>query len=297
MSQPPQIRPPGTDFVVDVGDADFVASVVERSREVPVVVDFWAPWCGPCRNLGPILERLAAEYAGAFVLAKVDIDQSPAIAQQLQIRNIPLVIAFRDGSAVSEFAGAQPEAAVRQFLDTIVPSEADRAAQTGFDALTAGDTEAAESAFAAALRADGRHPLALIGMARLLGNRGEYAGGLEHLARMGVAPREIEQEAEQLAAEFRTAQAPVDTSDLTPLRRAAEADPDDLQASLDYAHALVAARAYEEALPRLVAIVERDRGFADEAARRTLLDVFEILGSGHHLTQTFRAKLAAALFR
>ncbi len=297
MSLPPQISPPSGDFVIDVGDADFVQAVVERSHQVPVVVDFWAPWCGPCRNLGPILERLATEFAGQFVLAKVDIDQSPAIAQQLQIRNIPLVIAFRDGAAVSEFAGAQPEAAVRQFLEALLPSEADQAAQSGLDALTAGDAEAAEAAFGRALALDARHPHALLGQAQLLGNRGDYAAGLELLARMGAAPRELEHEAERMAAEFRTAQTPVDTTELAPLRAAAEANPADLQASLDYARALVAARAYEDAMPLLVDLVARDKSFADEAARTTLLDVFEILGSGHHLTQTFRAKLAAALFR
>ena len=296
MSLPPQ-SPPSTDFVIDVGDADFVQAVVERSHRVPVVVDFWAPWCGPCRNLGPILERLAAEFAGQFVLAKVDIDQSPAVAQQLQIRNIPLVVAFRDGAAVSEFAGAQPESAVRQFLEALLPSDADQAAQAGIEALTAGDAEAAEAAFGQALASDPRHPHALLGQARVLGNRGDYAAGLELLARMGVASRELEHEAERLAAEFRTAQAPVDTSDLAPLRAAAEAAPADLQAGLDYARALVAARAYEEAMPLLVDLVARDKAFADEAARTTLLDVFEILGGGHQLTQTYRAKLAAALFR
>ena len=209
----------------------------------------------------------------------------------------PLVIAFRDGGAVSEFAGAQPEPAVRQFLESILPSEADQAAQAGLEALQAGDAEAAETGLERALRLDPRHPMALLGMARLLGNRGEYEAALEQLARMGVAPREVEQEAERLAAEFRTAQAPVDTSDLEPLRAAAEANPADLQAGLDYARALVAARAYDDAMPLLVSLVERDKAFADEAARKTLLDVFEILGSGHHLTQTYRSKLAAALFR
>ena len=295
MSFPPSA--PSQDFVIDVRDADFVAAVVERSHEVPVVVDFWAPWCGPCRNLGPVLERLAAEYAGAFVLAKVDIDQSPAVAGQLQIKSIPLVIAFKDGAAVSEFSGAQPEPAVRQFLESILPSGADLEARKGDEAAAMGDTAAAEAAYAAALAEDARHPVALLGMAKLLGNRGEPQAGLELLARMGIAPRGLEQEAERLAAELRAAATPVDTSDLEPLKQAAEARPDDLRAGLDYAQALVASRAYDQALPLLIALVERDKTFADEGARKSLLDVFEILGSGHDLTKRYRAKLAAALFR
>ena len=295
MSLPPSETTPGS--VIDVGDADFVAAVVERSHQVPVVVDFWAPWCGPCKNLGPTLERLAGEYAGQFVLAKVNIDESPAVAQQLQVRNIPLVIAFRDGAAVSEFTGAQPESAVRQFLDAIVPGAADQAARAGTEALAASDPATAERQFAAALAEDPRHPVALLGTARLQGDRGESELALATLERMGVAPRPLEQEAERLAAELRTIAPARDAPDLEALREAAAASPNDLRARLDLARALLASRRYDEALPALLAVVERDKSFEDEAARKTMLDVFEILGSAHELTQEYRSKLAAALFR
>lgn len=294
MSLPPSETAPDT--VVEVGDADFVAAVVERSHQVPVVVDFWAPWCGPCKSLGPILERLAGDYAGQFVLAKVNVDESPAIAQQLQVRNIPLVIAFRDGAAVSEFTGAQPESAVRAFVDGLLPSAADQAARTGTEALALGDTAQAERQFAIALAEDPRHPVAILGTARLQGDRGERDVALATLERMGIAPRALEQEAEHLAAELRTAAPAEDVPDLSALRDAAAANPNDLQAGLDLAKALVASRRYEEALPTLVELVARDKSFAEEAARKTILDVFEILGAAHELTQEYRSKLARALF-
>jgi putative thioredoxin len=171
-------------MIVDVGDRDFEREVVERSRDLPVVVDLWAPWCGPCRALGPVLERLATEQAGAFVLAKVNVDEAPAVAQRLRVQSIPAVKAFRDGAVVAEFVGAQPERAVRDFLASILPSEADRLAREGERKSAAGDAPGAEAAFDAALAADARHPRALLGLARIYA-----ASGQEPKARSWSASR------------------------------------------------------------------------------------------------------------
>src|SRR5690606_23140051 len=157
----------------DVGEADFEREVLERSDRVPVVVDFWAPWCQPCRMLAPILERLAEEHAGAFVLARINVDEAPALAQAAGVRSIPSVRVIRGRAVVTGFEGAQPESVVRSVLAAVLPSAADEAAQAGETAAAAGDTARAEACWRAALAEDPRHPAALLGLARLHAARGE----------------------------------------------------------------------------------------------------------------------------
>jgi len=289
-------------FVIDVGDADFESAVLDRSRTVPVVVDFWAAWCGPCRTLGPLLERLAAEYAGAFVLAKVDVDAAPAVAQGLEIRSIPTVIAFRDGRAVSEFVGAQAEPAVRRFLDALLPSEADRQVAEATELASRGHLNAAEERLQAALASDSRHGGALLALARLEAGRGDAAAALSRLERIVPGGRE-EAEVERLAAELRMqvaagpAQDAASDDEERRLRAKLEADPRDLDARLALGRLLAAAGRHEPALELFLACVRQDPKHADEAARKAMLDLFAVLGGDHPLTQQYRSELARALFR
>jgi len=282
--------------VVDVGDADFAHEVIERSRELPVIVDFWAPWCGPCRQLGPALERAVEAQAGALRLAKVNVDQAPQVARQFGVQSIPLVIAFKDGAPVAEFVGAQPEPVLRRFVLSLLPSEADRLVKEGVELAAGGHANAAEERLRAALAQDARHPAALLALARLLGERGESGEALALVERISAAPAAVEQAAAKLAAELRTATgAPV--ADLAALRGRAAAAPDDLAAQLELGRALAAAGRYEEALPVLLGVVERDKAFADEAARKAMLDLFGLLGSDHPLVPEYRSALARVLFR
>ena len=165
-------------WTIDVGDADFETEVLKRSEVTPVVVDFWAPWCGPCRALGPLLERLADEHQGAFVLAKVNVDEAPAVAQAFGIQSIPAVKGFRDGMLVAEFVGAQPEPAVRKLLETVLPSTTDRLVAEA--AALAPD--AAEAALREALETEPRHARALLALARI-------ARGARRHGRGAPAPR------------------------------------------------------------------------------------------------------------
>jgi putative thioredoxin len=281
-------------FTIEVGDRDFASQVIERSRRTPVVVDFWAPWCGPCRVLGPMLEKLAAQHAGAFLLAKVNVDESPALAQKYAVRSIPAVLGLRDGAIVAEFVGAQPEPVLQRFIAALLPSEADQLAQQGETLAGAGDAAGAEANLRAALERDARHPRALLGLARLLGARGDSAGALGLLEKITGGEAELA-EAEKLAAQLRMGAA--GAADEAALRRRVEARPDDLAARIQLGRALAARARHEEALEQLLEAVKRDPHFDEEAARKSMLDLFAVLGGDHPLTQRFRAELARALFR
>src|SRR5919198_1360308 len=168
--------------VMDVSAATFEADVIEASFERPVVVDFWAPWCGPCRMLGPLLERLAGEAGGAWVLAKVNVDQAPAVAARYGVQGIPAVKGFRDGRVVVEFVGAQPEPAVRRFLERLAPSTAERDVGEGQRHADLGDLTAAVAAFRRGLASHTDHPRALLGLGLGLAESGRVAESEEALA-------------------------------------------------------------------------------------------------------------------
>lgn len=272
----------------DIDQQAFGREVLQRSHTVPVVVDFWAEWCGPCKTLGPALEKVADSYEGAFELVKIDVDANQALAAQFGIQSIPTVIAFRDGEPVSRFMGAIPEASIRQFVDQVLPTEADRQVDRARDLVLAGDSAGAEALFREILNGQPDHPDAGTGLASLLIARGESEEALIVLGKLGRSP-----EVERLEAAARVTSG--FNGDLEAVRAKVEADPDDTLARIELGKALAARAEYEPALDHLLAAV-RAGDERREEARLAMVDVFGVLGNEHPLTTVYRKALANALY-
>lgn len=280
-------------WTIEVGDDDFETAVLERSKEVAILVDFWAPWCGPCRVLGPVLEKLTEEYGGEFLLAKINVDDNPSVANAFGIQGIPAVKLFRDGDVTSEFTGALPEDMVREFLSRFLPSAADKQALQAAELEKEGKRDEAKALYQAILESEPNHAKALLGMGQLLMNEGDNEGALDHLEKLPLMAQE-RKEADPLIARLKLQSGA--TQDISALRAKVKAEPNNLAARFELAQALAGSESYEEALPEFLAIVKADRGFRDDGARAAMIQIFEVLGSDHPLTEKYRSELAKVLF-
>jgi putative thioredoxin len=286
---------------VDVGRHNFDDVVIAGSRERPVLVDFWAPWCGPCKMLTPILDKLAAEFAGRFTLAKLNTDDEPELATRYGIRGIPNVKAFANGEVVDEFTGVLPERGVREFLARVVPSPAAMLLADARTLLARGDAVGALGKLDAAFALDPRDEegLLLRAEALLALGRGDQASvilaELESPQRARANP--VKDERRLAALKARAALASGGSSDRNALAAAAAKSPVDCAAKLAYADALAAAGDYERALAELLAIVATDRAFEDDVGRRRMLTIFEALGSDSDLVRRYRRELAGVINR
>lgn len=276
------------DFVIDV--VDFQRDVIVRSQTVPVLVDFWAPWCRPCLMLGPVLEKLAEEFAGAFILAKLNTDENQVDAQRYGVRGIPDVKLFRDGEVQDGFVGALPEAQVRAFLQKHCPSEAQTLVQEGLQLLENGDGEAAGVALARAVSLDATLDAAHFGLARVaLANR-EYETVQQHLDRLSRLADERDRATHLLAmvALIRDALA-VGTEEQ--LRARLQSDPDDVEARFAIGGHELANHQYRSALEAYLGVAERQPSWRDQTPRKAMVTVFGVVGMRHPMANEFREKL------
>ena len=282
------------EWTIDVNEQNFEAEVLDRSTEVPVLVDFWAEWCGPCKVLGPVLEKLGGEYAGEFILAKVNVDENQGLAAAFGIQGIPAVKLFKDGELASEFTGALPEPMVREFLSKFLPTAADKQAQQALALEEAGKTDEAKALYQEILAADPNHAKALLGLGRLAMNEGDAETALGYLDQISVVADE-HKEADRLIARLKLQSGAAENE--SALREKVKAEPGNVAARFELAQALAGAEKYEEALREFLAIVKTDRAFQDDGARKAMVQIFEVLGSEDPLTDKYRSELAAALFR
>ena len=289
---------PAGDIIKDTTDASFIDDVVEASKSTPVIVDFWATWCGPCRQLGPALEKAVTAAKGAVKLVKVDIDKNPAYAGQLRVQSIPAVFAFVDGRPVDGFMGALPDSQVKDFVAKIAKlgggaaSPLDDLLALAKESLDLGDMGGAAQAYAQALQADPANVKALGGLARVYMSSGDAERAQEIVAMAPADAKDPDLDSVRAALAL-AAEAPSDTAQFEK-RLAANAD--DHEARFELAKALAGKHRLEQAADHLLTIVEKDRAWNDEAARKQLLTVFEAAGHSSEIARNGRRRLSAILF-
>ena len=279
-------------WILEVTAENFREEVIDRSLKTPVVVDFWAEWCEPCKELGPALELAAQEGKGRFVLAKVDVDKNPELAQAFQVQGVPTVLGVRDGKVVDGFSGALPAPELKRFLDTIAPPLGPSAIEAARTLIEEGKRMEAIALLGEHLDEQPADHEARIELGSLLIDEGDLDGAqmvwedVDEPARASDAGKALEKKLDYLQ----------NTGDLDALRAAVQAAPEDPAARIELGKALAAAQRYEDGLSELLEAVELDPTFEDGAARKAMLEVFEILGPEDPVGNDFRFRLSLLLF-
>ncbi|WGS49215.1 thioredoxin [Paraburkholderia sp. D15] len=282
---------------MDTTLATFEQDVITASTLAPVLVDFWAPWCGPCKSLGPMLEKLEAEAGGKWKLVKVNVDENQELAAHFQVRSIPHVMAFADGRPVDQFVGVLPEGQLREFIERLVPQGADAARLEAQAALEDGRREDAYDALQAALAYDPGFDEARMDRIEMLIEDDRIDEARNEVDLLSPKTTQgIDDRFNAIKTRLDAVDAAADLPPTDALEARVAAQPDDLEARFDLASALIAHRKYEGALEHLLAIVQRDRTFRDDIGRKTMLSVFDLAAHQPQLVSQWRRKLSASLF-
>ncbi len=288
------------DLIKDSNTQNFMRDVIEVSRQVPVIVDFWAPWCGPCKQLGPALEKVVRQANGKVRMVKINVDENQQLAQQMRIQSIPAVYAFVDGQPVDGFMGALPEGQIKQFIDRLggqgsVAEEIEAAITEARALIEQKDFQTAAQVFAQVLQVDREHAGAIAGLARCQIAAGDLENAQATLALVPPA-KAGDPEVLSVKAQLEMALNPVDVSEIGTLKAQIEKNPDDFQARMDLAVLLNGADERAEATDQLIYIIKKMRSWNDEAARKQLVKFFEAWGPKDEFTVAGRRKLSSVLF-
>lgn len=278
----------------DVSTQNFKDIVVDGSFKHPVVVDFWAPWCGPCKMLKPILEKLAEEYQGKFVLAKINSDENQQLATQFGVRGIPAVKAIRDGKIVDEFSGALPENAVREWLQKLIPSPAEELRLKAQHTYEQGDADQALQLLQQVLQLDDDNHAAKIDIATILADQQMYSEAKAILEKLPVNIK-MEEDVTRLVTQIEVAEKSQHLEGEDTLLGKIAANDDDLQARLDLANVYINQQRYENAIEQCFEIIKRNRDFEDDIGRKTVVSIFNLLNNEGEIVRNSRRRLASLL--
>ncbi|MEZ5816960.1 MAG: thioredoxin [Hyphomicrobiaceae bacterium] len=289
----------GADVIKESSTAGFKADVLDASRQMPVIVDFWAPWCGPCKQLTPVIEKVVRSFGGKVRLVKINIDEHPAIAGQLRVQSIPTVYAFRDGRPIDGFQGALPESQVKAFVERLVGDEmgadlAEAMAEAN-KLLEAGDVQTAAEIFAAVIKEDRENVEAIAGLARVYMKTGDMARAEQTLS-LVPPDKQTHQAVASIKAALDLAKHGAAPGKIGELMAAVEANPADHEARIELAMAHAAAGDKEAAVDQLLESFRRDKGWNEQAARKQLLQLFEAWGPKDPATLDGRRRLSSLLF-
>ena len=278
----------------ETGTEAFERDVLQASQKVPVLVDFWAPWCAPCRVLKPVLEKLAAEYRGRFLLAKVNSDEHPQLAAQFGVRGIPNVKAFVDGKLADEFTGALPESGVRAFIDRLIPTPGEKLRRTARALVIQGGFDEAEQHLRSALELEPDNRAVRLDLVELLLAKNSHAEAEQFFA--PIPERERDERGDRLYSVLALWKHSQQLPPVETLEARLAADPDDLSARLALGERLIAEKQYEPALAALLEVVRKDRGALRTSARKLMVDVFQLAEDRDELVSEYRKLLAGALY-